>query len=293
MQSSVARYAGTGPAVWTVQVIRFGDATGAYSAFTFYRDPGMDTEAVGENAAANASVFLVRSAASLVIARGADPGVGAGDARTLKFAMQALVQNLPKLQGPDAIAPALPGLMPPEGLEERSLHYAVGPGSYNGPIPVSVIDFNRSAEAATAYYHLGGGASATLTLLMLPTPQIAGSALRAILALPDSSLHVASRRSGPLVGVVSGSGVTAAEAQRLLGQIHYVADITLDQPQGYTSEVAKTAKLLLGIAYLTGILAVAAVLLAAFLGGGRVLVRRMRGKPDSSLNDDDFISLKL
>jgi hypothetical protein len=35
------------------------------------------------------------------------------------------------------------------------------------------------------------------------------------------------------------------------------------------------------------------VLLALFLGGGRVLIRRLRGKPASSLNDDDFISLKL
>jgi hypothetical protein len=69
--------------------------------------------------------------------------------------------------------------------------------------------------------------------------------------------------------------------------------VTINHPEGYISEVSKAAKLLLGIAYMTGILAVAAVLLALFLGGGRLAFRRMRGLPDSSMNDDDFISLKL
>jgi hypothetical protein len=59
------------------------------------------------------------------------------------------------------------------------------------------------------------------------------------------------------------------------------------------SEVAKTAKLLLGIAYLIGILGSAAIFLGLFFGGGRALLRVMRGKSPSTLNEEQFISLKL
>ena len=294
VQASSAHYAGTGPTGWGVQVMRFGDATGAYSAFTFYRDPAMQPEAVGDDAAASPDLFLVRSNATLVRVRAAGlRSGGAQDATRLRTAMLALVQGLPRVQGPEAIAPSLPGLMPADGLQKQTLHYAIGPASYSGPLPVAAIDFSRDAEAATARYRLHSGASATLTLLMLPTPQIAGSSLREIEALPDAPLHIAARRYGPLVGVVSGAGASQADAQQLLSQIHYRTDLTLDQPQGYVSEVAKAAKLLLGIAYLTAILAIAAVVIAVFLGAGRVAVRRMRGKPDSSLNDEEFITLKL
>ncbi len=294
VETATARYRGSGPADWTIQVLRFGDATGAYSAFTFYRGPAMRPEPVGENAAANPSVFLARRDASLVVVSGAGVGEGApGDATRLEAAMPGLLQSLPRLGGPEAVAPSLPGLMPTAGLENETLHYAIGPASYNGPLPVSSIDFKRDAEVATALYRLHSGGTATLTLLMLPTPQIAGAALRTVAALPDGAMHVATRRTGPLVGIVSGAGVSKAEADRLLGQIRYVSDLTLDQPQGYTSEVAKAAKLLVGIAWLTALLALAALVVAVFLGVGRVLVRRLRGKPDSSLNDDDFISLKL
>ncbi len=294
VEGSSARYTGIGPAGWAVQVWRFQDATGAYSAFTFYRDPAMQTEAVGDDAAASPGLFLVRSNATLVMVQAAGlGGPAAEDATHLKTAMLALVQGLPRVQGPEAVAPTLPGIMPADGLQKETLHYAMGPASYNGPIPAAAIDFTRDAEAATAGYRLRSGAQATLTLLMLPTPQIAGSAQRTIEALPDASLHVATRRSGPLVGIVSGAGVSQRDAQQLLGQIRYVADVTLDQPQGYTSEVAKAAKLLLGIAYLTALLLIAAIVVAVFLGSGRVLLRRLRGKPDSSMNDDDFITLKL
>ena len=59
------------------------------------------------------------------------------------------------------------------------------------------------------------------------------------------------------------------------------------------SEVAKTAKLLMGIASLTIILGLAAVLLGFFLGGGRAMYRVMRGKPASSAMEEEFIALDL
>jgi len=100
------------------------------------------------------------------------------------------------------------------------------------------------------------------------------------------------RRSGPLVAVTSGS-FSADEASKLLHSINYTADITWNHPEGYVSEVSKTARLLVGIAYLIGILGSTAIILGLFFGGGRAVIRRLRGKPVSTLNDEDFISLKL
>lgn len=293
--AATARYQGTDLTSWTIQTMRFGDSTGALSAFTAYRNPAMQAQAIGDDAAANAAIFLVRSGATLTVVRAPEPGRGDGkqDARQLLNSIRALIAELPLVGGPAAIPPVLPGLLPTEGLEKQTMRYAIGPQGYSGPLPAAVIDFNRDGEAAVAQYRLRGGGTAVLTLIMLPTPQIAGASLRTATALPDAALHVAARRNGPLVGIVSGAGVSQKDAERLLSGVHYVSDLTLDQPQGYISEVEKTAKLLLGIAYLIAILGIAAFTIAVFLGGGRLLVRRLRGKPDSVMNDDDFISLKL
>ncbi len=271
-------------------MFHFHDAPGAFSAFTFYRDPNMHPEAVGDNAASGQGVFLAQKGTALVRVAAASP---AGDPQQLRTAVTAVVQTIPVTGGPESVLPTLPSLLPAEGLQKQTVHYAIGPAAYHGPIPAGAIDFSRDGEAATASYRMHGGEPGTLTLLTFPTPQIAGAALRTIAALPDASLHVATLRTGPVVGVVSGQNVPQADANRLLNQIHYVADVTLNQPQGYVSEVAKAAKLLLGIGYIVIFLAIAAVVVAVFFGAGRVLIRRLQGKPASSVSDDEYITLKL
>ncbi len=290
LEADTARYGSSIDGGYLVQVLRFSDATGAFAAFTFYRAPAMQPEALGQNAAAGPDLFLVQQKNVLVMARRI---AGASHPDAERAALASLLAGMLTTNGPEGVLPTLPGLLPADGFEKQTLHYAVGPASYNGPLPPSVIPFDKDAEAATAAYRLRGGAQAVLTLIILPTPQIAGAALKGITALPDSALHTATRRIGPLIGVVSGAGVPQADAQRLVNEITYVSDVTLDQPQGYTSEVAKAAKLLLGIGYLTIALAVAALVLAVFFGAGRVLVRRLQGKPPSSVTDDEFITLKL
>ena len=74
--------------------------------------------------------------------------------------------------------------------------------------------------------------------------------------------------------------------------MHFEADLT-SIPQPTESEVAKTGKLLLGIAALVIVGASAAILLGFFLGGGRALYRIARGKPVSSVYESEFIRLDL
>ena len=87
--------------------------------------------------------------------------------------------------------------------------------------------------------------------------------------------------------------ISADAAHKLLSAVNYTADVTWNHPQGYVSEVSKTAKLLVGIISLTAILGGTALLLGIFFGGGRALYRRLRGKPVSTLADAEFISLHL
>jgi hypothetical protein len=295
LDTARATYTGAGPGM-TVRAWRFGDATGAYAAFTAYRLPQMHSETIGVEGGSLESRYLFWTGATVVDATLTQPNPHA------LAALRALAGALPKARGPAAVAPPVRGYLPTAGLEAQSVHYAIGPAGYaasGAPLPESVIDFGRDAEVLTARYHTAGG-TGSLTLINYPTPQIAGNRQQAIAALLKSGAPpltvgdpaLVAERIGPLVAFTSGS-FTADQAHALIRDVHLDEMVTIDHPEGYISEVSKAAKLLLGIAYLTGILAVAAVLLALFLGGGRVALRRLRGQPDSSMNDDDFISLKL
>jgi hypothetical protein len=295
VDAAQATYTGAGPGM-TVQAWRFGDATGAYAAFTAYREPQMRREELGVDGSSLGNRYLFWVGSTLVSATLTQP-----DPHPLS-ALRALAAAIPRPHGTASVPPPVRGYLPTSGLEIESVHYSIGPAGYaasHAPLPESVIDFSRDAEAVTAHYHSSAG-DGLLTLINYPTPQIAGAKQRAIEALIKSGAPplavgdpaLVAERIGPLVAFTSGS-FTQAQAHALIRQVHLDEMITINHPEGYVSEVAKTAKLLLGIAEFTGIMAVAAVLLALFLGGGRVLIRRLRGKPASSLNDDDFISLKL
>jgi hypothetical protein len=287
-----------------LRAIEFADATGAYGAFTFYRRRGMQKEDIGQGGAYDGAHVLFWTGATLIDAT--FDHLSAMSAAQLR----ELADDLPKIGGPSSVAPPLPRYLPTEALDPGSIHYAVGPMGYagsGGVLPPGLIGFDRDAEAVTASYTTQNGGG-ELTLLMYPTPQLAihrQQDIEALLkagntpqiawpqALADSSAaSLLVRRSGPVIAMTSGS-FSVDEARKLLRSINYTADVTWNHPDGYVSEVSKTARLLLNISYLTGILGGAAIILGLFFGGGRALVRRMRGKPVSTLNDDDFISLKL
>jgi hypothetical protein len=286
----------------SIRAIRFGDATGAYGAFTFYRQPEMRREDIGTEGAFDGSHVLFWKGAVLVDA--SFEHLSAMSAAQLR----ELAQQLPGISGPSSIPPALPSYLPPAALESSSVRYALGPDSYRlggGVLVPAQVGFDRDAEAVTAHYSSAHGGG-TLTLLMYPTPQIARERAKAIenflksgsspqwpQPLAESSSEALQiRRSGPILAITNGN-FSATEARRLLESVNYTADVTWNHTEGYVSEASKTARLLLGIAALVGILGAAAILLGFFFGGGRALLRRLRGKPVSSLSDEEFIRLKL
>ncbi|HEX4311826.1 MAG TPA: DUF6599 family protein [Acidobacteriaceae bacterium] len=282
-QSATAAYS-SGPQHLSVRAWYFADATGAYGAFTFFRQPGMHAETIGHEAASSASHYVFWTGTTVVDATFAHPSADE------KSALTALTAQIPQVGGASGVPPSLPHYLPAAQLDVSSVKYAIGPAAYariGGQLPPNAIDFSQDTEVVTAHY----GQQGTLTLLLYPTPQIAGAHLKALEALAQSSGFL-TRRSGPLVAIVNGSA-SPQKAQQLLAAVHFNDYVTINHPEGYVPEGAKLYRLLRGITVLFVVLASAALLLGLFLGGGRALVRKLRGKPVSTVSEEEFISLHL
>jgi hypothetical protein len=299
---AVANYKRDGDTL-TLRALHFQDASGAYGAYSYYRQNGWPKESIGAGAASDKNRVLFWRGDTVVDANYSRIGpMTAGELRQI-------ASQLPVPTGNKALGPPILASLPQIALAGQTTHYAEGPAGYagaGGVLPASLAGFDRGAEVVTANYNLASG-PATLTILEYPTPQIAQSqeaAIRAYLKagssaqppwpkpLTDSdqaSLEV--RRSGVLVAVVSGDAIPD-ESHRLLESVHYEADLT-SIPQPTESDISKTSRLLIGIAALVTVGSLAAILLGFFLGGGRALVRIARGKPASSVYDEEFIHLDL
>lgn len=280
-----------------IRAMQFGDATGAYGAFTFYRKPSMRPMAIGRGAAGDVHEIVFWTGTTVVDATFSSEPSGAASS------LRSLARAIPSAGGSSGVPPTLPDYLPVKSLDRMSLRYAIGPAGYakgGGVLPPDSIAFNRDAEAVTARYSTGSG-QGTLTLLEFPTPQMAIQAERSLSALikgplpaslQSSPAALGVRRDGPLVAITNGN-FSSDEAHELLAQVKYQANVTWNQPRGSNSEIKKAASMLIGIAYLTAILAACAILLGLFLGGGRAAWRVMRGKPASTVHEQDFISLNL
>lgn len=287
----------------SMRALHFEDSSGAYGAYSFYRQNGWPKEDIGTGGTSFHNRVLFWKGDTVVDATFSHIGpMTAGELRQV-------AAKLPVLTGRNAEAPPILAFLPQGNLDHQTTHYAEGPASYagaGGVLPPGIVDFDKGAEALTASYSLPSG-PATLTIIEYPTPQIAKAqedAIRKYIQagsqaqpawpkpLVDSdqaSLEV--RHSGVLVVLVSGDAIPD-ESHRLLETVHYEADLT-NIPQPSESEVTKTSKLLLGIATIVIIGSIAAILLGFFLGGGRALWRIAHGKPASSVYDEEFIHLDL
>ena len=292
-----------------LRAFRFRDASGSYGAYSFYRQNGWPKEQIGTGAASDHNRVLFWLGNVMVDATFSHIGPMSGSE------LRELAGRLPVPDGSKALAPPILSNLPKDSLDGQTTHYALGPAGYagaGGVLPPELVGFDRGAEAVTANYSLRSNV-ATLTIIDYPTPQMAAaqeSAIRAYLKagspnqvnaaqppwpkpLQDSDLaSLEVRRSGPLVALVSGDAISD-ESHKLLAVVHYDADLISLPQSGGESDVAKTAKLLMGVVALVIIGASAAILLGFFLGGGRALYRMARGKPVSTVYEEEFIHLDL
>ncbi|MGB8846179.1 MAG: DUF6599 family protein [Terracidiphilus sp.] len=287
----------------SLRALRFDDASGAYGAYSYYRQNGWPKESIGTGAASDNKRVLFWLGTTVVDATFSQIGPeSAGELREI-------ARQLPAVDGSRALLPPILASLPKAQLDAQTTHYAVGPASYagaGGVLPPSLVSFDKGAETLTANYSLTSGV-ATLTLIDYPTPQIAHAQVDAIRAYlkagsqaqppwpkPLNDSDVASlevRDSGPLVVIVSGDAIPD-DSHRLIESVHYEDEMTAI-PQPVQSDIEKTSKLLMGIAILSLIGGGAAILLGGFFGGGRALYRKVTGKPTSSVFDMEFIHLDL
>ncbi|HTX77409.1 MAG TPA: DUF6599 family protein [Terracidiphilus sp.] len=287
----------------TVRALRFGDLSGAYGAYTFYRGTGWPREEIGSGAASDHNRVLFWRGSTMVDATFSRIGPMSGSE------LRELANQLPTGDGASAQPPPVLNNLPQKNMDGQTTHYALGPAGYagsGGVLPAELVGFDRGAETVTANYTLASG-PATLTLIDYPTPQMAeamepkirayiqsGSKAQPAFPKPladsdQASLEV--RRSGPIVAIVSGDAIPD-ESHRLIETVHYEAEfVTIPQPT--ESEVAKTGRFLMGVASLVVVGSFAAILLGLFLGGGRALYRMARGRPISSVYETEFIRLDL
>lgn len=279
----VARDYQRGGHVLHVEAMEFGDATGAFSAMTLLLRPGMRLgKDLGRVSAVGGGEALFTSGDTVVLASPVE-GTAVGDLRALEV-------TLPKIGGVRGLPPLLPTLLPAKGLDPNSERYALGPVSYRqmgGTLPVGTLGFDKAAETATARYAGGaGGRQGTLTLLLYPTPEIAGDRGRAVAEALNAGGERAGtaklRREGPLVVLAEGFAPEVAAA--LVNGVHLRSEVTWNKQMvpEFHAEVRKTASLLVSIAVFSGVLGAAAILLGLFLGVGRAWIRVLLGKPAAS-----------
>lgn len=286
------------PVAFQAFALEFGDATGAFSAYTFYRSLMHAPKVRGPEARLGKG-----SSETSVDAEGT---LGWAGTAVLKVTGQVsstelttLVAALPKNGGRRGLAPLLPTLLPGPAVEAGSIRYAIGPAGYQamgGALPSAILGWDKSAEVLTADFS-GKPGKGTLTLLLYPTPQIAGDRGRAIEKAvndlgPAKFGTVKLLRVGPLLGMTSGAW-TPEEATALLAGLHLNQEVSFDQklPLEFHAEVRKTATLLQSIAIFTGVLILAAVVLGVFLGGARAAIRVLQGKP--AAHEPEFLTIDL
>lgn len=271
-----------------VKAARFNDASGAFGAFTYYLQPQMRTETIGDQGASNntrilfsrGNILLDVSLERVTAMSGAD--------------LRSLAEALPRPQGNIAALPTLPGNLPSQSRIANTSRYIMGPEALarlGVPISAQTIDFSTSPELVMAKYRTSTG-EAALTIIGYPTPQIARDRLAAIqsASLPGGPFY--SRRSGPFVAVVNGN-IPADEAQSLLASVNYDADVTWNQPTKLKPGEDR-AGFVVALVLLCVIAILAALVFGFAFGGIRILLNRLfPNKVFNRSESVDFIRLDL
>jgi hypothetical protein len=281
----------------TLKAARFGDASGAYGAFTYYKLPQMLVEKIGDQAASLKERVLFYRGNVLVDA--------VFDKLSVMSAaeLRELAGQLPSPGGNTAKLPGLPAYLPKLGYVKNTAKYVVGPvglKKLEAPIAAELVDFAAGAEVVLGTYQTSGG-DATLILINYPTNQIAADHLQKLEVarqnIGNSSTIAAGnpffdKRTGPIVVIAAGS-LSQSEGKSLLAAVNYDADVTWNE-NTYLTKKDNLANLLVNVIILCGILVLFAAVAGVAFGGIRIFIRRIL--PEKVFDEPergDFISLHL
>lgn len=271
-----------------VKAARFKDSSGAFGAFTFYAQPQMQKEDIGDRGVSNNSrVLFYRGNVLVEVHLEQVTAMSASDLR-------ALAEALPRPKGESSVPPNLPAYLPKESLVSNSDRYIEGPVALERlgvPVPAELIDFSKGPDVEFARYSEHDG-RANLIVVSYPTPQIAAERLKAwqTASLPAGPFYF--RRSGPLLVAVNGN-VSQSEAQSLLASVNYDADVTWNQ-SARRDRNEDRAGFIIALILLVIIVLVVALIFGLAFGGLRLWARKLFTKGRAERPDEvEIIRLNL
>lgn len=278
----------------TLRAARFGDATGAYGAFTFYKQPQMLREEIPDQAASwNERVLFYRSN---ILVDAVFQQLGAMSAAELRD----LSGKLPIARGSAGELPAVPAYLPKKSYVKNSAKYVVGPvglEKIGAPLTATAVNFKNGAEVTLGRYNTSAG-EATLVLISYPTPQIAADQLHNIEVAHSTGAMTSTapgaffdKRTGPIVAVVAGNA-SQSEANELLESVNYEANVTWNQ--SVPGKRDNIGSIVVGSLVFAGILGLFALIFGIAFGGFRMLLKRLHPERTMAFSEEtEFISLGL
>ncbi|HTZ89200.1 MAG TPA: DUF6599 family protein [Alloacidobacterium sp.] len=253
----------------TIKAAQFADATGAYGAFTFYRQPSMKTEEIGTKAASeNNRILFFRS--NVLVDANFDRVTEMSAAQ-----LRELASMLPAVQGSAGNLPSLPDYLPKKDAVANTAKYVLGPQALlasKSPLTPEQIDFSREPEVISQDYTSPDG-PLTLTVINYPTPQIAGERLRALQGQQVNGSSMLVRRTGPLLDIVTGA-TGSSNARTLLQSVNYEAEVTWDEATSVAPR-NNIGNLIVAVFALIGIILLISFVFGIFFGGLRIVTKRL------------------
>ena len=243
-----------------IRAARFADASGAFGAYTFYLQPEMTKEQIGDQGASlGQRVLFYRGNVMVDALFSRETAMSGAELRELAGA-------LPRPNGSAANLPTFIEFMPRRGYVANTQKYVMGPAALAAlapPVSADLVDFNASSEVSLGRYNTSSG-EATLMLISYPTPQLAAEHLRRIDAAHQmtpqsgvSSIENAGsffdKRTGPILAIATGP-VSDSDAKSLLRMVNYEAAVTWNTPTENT-QVRDLYMLFLNIVVLFTIMA--------------------------------------
>jgi len=283
-----------------IRAARFTDASGAFGAYSFYLQPEMAREEIGDQGASlNQRVLFYRG---YIVVDAVFSQLSVMSAAGLR----ELAGVLPRPNGNAGNLPPILAFMPHHGYSANTEKYAEGPlalAAVGSPLSADLVDFSANPEVVLGQYSTSGG-GATLMLIEYPTPALAAEHLRRIDAAqhaPQPQPGVAAventgpffdKRTGPIVAIAAGP-LSQNAAQTLLGAVNYDASVTWNE-NTYFDKKNNVANLLVNIILLCILVGAISLAAGVAFGGARVLLRRyFPGPVFGSADQTEFISLDL
>jgi hypothetical protein len=244
---------------------RFRDSTGAMAYFESKRPSGARSDKITN--------LAVRTSDGVIFAYGNYVFEVTGSMPP-RDTFTELFEHLPKLE--QSPLPALIGDLPATGLIANSERYIVGPVSlerFDPKVPPSVAAFHLGAEGISGKYQTKKGIL-TLAVFNFPTPNLARDRVQEFQKIPGAM----AKRAGPLVAVTI-DPPDADAAERVLSEVHYDTNITLNEAVPVNDTIPKI-KYILNVFIFAGLMIALCLTAGLLYGGFRVINRKLHQGED-------------